>query len=104
MMAVSSEFGVVQLHVTSSNHCDAGRSRTTWQVRVEFGVIRPHQTSSNHHDAVGSKPKWQLRVSVEWFECTEPPQTTVRQGEAGLHSSLEWVQGGSTTPNFLEPP
>ena len=42
----------------------------------EFGAVRWHQTSSNHCDEGGSRP---------------------------IQGRFEWVWGGSTTPNLLEP-
>ena len=101
--AVTSQLRVVPPHQTSSNHCDAGGSRPRWQVRVWFRVVRPRWTSSNHCDAGGSMPTGQVRVSLGWFHHTEPPWTTMIQGEAGLQGSFEWVRGGSITPNLLEP-
>ena len=105
--AVWSEFGEVRLHQTSSNHCHEGGIRPAGQVWVSTGRF-------NH-----TKPP---RVSLGWFDHTEPPQTTVTKGEAGLQGrftepsrttvtngeaglqgSFEWVWGGSTTSNLLEP-
>ena len=109
--AVLSEFGVVRLLRTSSNHCDAGGSRPTGQFRVrsvwfdhtkpprttwwrgkqayragtsQLRAVTPHRTSSNHCDAGGSMPIGQVRVSSGRFNHTKPPRTTVMQGEACL--------------------
>ena len=54
-------------------------------------MVRPHRTSSNHCDAGGSRPIGQFRVSLGRFDHTEPPRTTVMQGEAGLPEPVHIV-------------
>ena len=45
----------------------------------------------------------QFRVSSGWFDRTEPPRTTVMQGEAGLQGILNEFGVVPTTPNLLKP-
>ena len=71
-------------------------------VLSEFRVARPCRTSSNHIPYRG-RSTGQFRVSLGWFNHIKPPRTTVMKGEAGRKGSLEWVRGGSTAPNLLEP-
>ena len=74
-------------------------------VSSEFGVVRPHLTSSNHCDLGGSRPTGKVRVSLGRFDLTEPPRTTVMKGDAGIQRSLKFgvVQLYRTTSNLLEP-
>ena len=71
--------------------CRAGSS--------EFGAVRPHRTSPNHCDVGGIRPTKQFRVSSGWFDHTEPPRTTLLQGEAGLQ-----VRVSSGWFDHTEPP
>ena len=79
-----------------------------WNHPEEFEVVQQHRNSTNHCDsnhcvAGGSMPTGQVRVSSGWFHDTEPPWTTVIQGEAGLQCSFERVRGGLISSNLLEP-
>ena len=78
--------------------------------RTKLTPTFPVFPSSTHCDEGGSWSEGQFQVSSGRFNCTEPslttviepPQTTVRKGEAGRKGSLESVRGGSTAPNLLK--
>ena len=103
----------------SLNLCESVESRPT-------GKVRGSLTTPNLCESLESRPTGQVWVSLEWFVNTEPPRTTLVQGEAGyravsseffvhttppqttvmkwkagLQGRYESVKGGSTTPNLL---
>ena len=49
-------------------------------VLSEFGVVWPLWTPLNHCDAGGSRPTEQVRENSGWFDHTKPPWTIVSYG------------------------
>ena len=110
---------IVKKTPNSLNLCESVESRPT-------GKVRGGLTTPNLCESLESRPTGQVWVSLEWFVNTEPPRTTLVQGEAGyravsseffvhttppqttvmkwkagLQGRYESVKGGSTTPNLL---
>ena len=113
---VSSEFGVVRPHRTSSNHCDV-------DLQGSFEWVRGGSTTPNLLEPLWCRPTGKFWMSSRWFDLTKPlwcrgkqtyravssefgvvrpHRTSSNHCDADLQGSFEWVRGGLTSPNLCD--
>ena len=69
----------------------------------EFGVVRLYRTFCNYIFTAETRCAGCLWTSSGWFKRIEPPLTFSNHFIAKKARCVEFVRGGSTVPNLLEP-